>query len=165
LKGLSIALDAIARLPGWRLVILGSGSDERRLRSIAGKLGVRDRVEFRGRVPREEVLRVLHDEADVFLFPSLHDEAGLAVAEALSSNLPVVCLDRGGPPIVAAWNGGQAHNLPWLEPLRSTLEELAGISALTFSSGEDVAGKIPARVAELLAFSGLLQYGDASKKL
>ena len=39
--------------------------------------------------------------ADAFLFPSLHDSASFAVAEAVSLGVPVVCLDRGGPPEVA----------------------------------------------------------------
>ena len=41
------------------------------------------------------------EEADVLLLPSLHDEAGLAVAEAAAIGLPIVCLDRGGPPVIA----------------------------------------------------------------
>ncbi len=35
---------------------------------------------------------------DVLLFPSIHDEGGFVVAEALAAGLPVVCLHRGGPP-------------------------------------------------------------------
>jgi glycosyltransferase involved in cell wall biosynthesis len=36
------------------------------------------------------------EEADLLLFPSLHDEGPMVVAEALTVGLPVVCLDRGG---------------------------------------------------------------------
>jgi glycosyltransferase involved in cell wall biosynthesis len=46
----------------------------------------------------------MREEADVFLFPSLHDEGSWVVAEAVASGLPVVCLDRGGPPVL----GGRA---------------------------------------------------------
>jgi glycosyltransferase involved in cell wall biosynthesis len=42
-------------------------------------------------------LRLMAEEADVFLFPSLHDEGLMVVAEALTVGLPVVCIDRGGP--------------------------------------------------------------------
>ena len=41
----------------------------------------------------------------MFLFPSLHDEAPWSVAEALSCGLPVACVDRGGPPVVAGAAG------------------------------------------------------------
>jgi glycosyltransferase involved in cell wall biosynthesis len=97
LKGIALAIRAIAQTRDWRLVICGSGRDERRLRKIARQLGVRGRVRFLGQRPREEVLRLMSEEADVLLFPSVHDEGPMVVAEALTVGLPVVCLDRGGP--------------------------------------------------------------------
>lgn len=100
LKGVSLAIRALEQLPDWRLIICGSGPDEARLRRIASQRNVRDRVEFRGWVERDELERVMRDEADVFIFPSLHDQAGFAVAEAVASGLPAVCLDRGGPKLL-----------------------------------------------------------------
>lgn len=101
-KGASLAIRACAELSEWTLQICGAGPDAKRLKRIAARLGVTDRVVFLGWRPREEVLRRMIEEADVFLFPSLHDEAGWVVAEALSSGLPIVCLDRGGPPLLTA---------------------------------------------------------------
>jgi glycosyltransferase involved in cell wall biosynthesis len=103
-KGAALAVQAIAQCPGWRLVICGEGPDLDRLRRLAGRLGIADRVTFDGWLPREEILRILREETDVLLFPSLHDEGGWAVAEAVSAGIPVVCLDRGGPPVL----GGHA---------------------------------------------------------
>ncbi len=103
-KGVALALQAIAELPGWRFIVAGSGPQEGQLRELAARLGIADRVEFRGWVAREAVLRTMREEADVMLFPSLHEEGGWAVGEALNMGLPVVCLDRGGPPLV----GGRA---------------------------------------------------------
>ena len=40
-------------------------------------------------------------EADVFMFPCLHEDAGAVVAEARAVGLPVVYLARGGPPLLA----------------------------------------------------------------
>src|SRR6185503_12733867 len=98
LKGVPLALEAIAILPSWRLVILGDGPEEGRLRREAQRLRIADRVEFRGMQTRDEVMRVMREEADVLVFPSFHDEGSLAVVEAVATGLPVVCLDRGGPP-------------------------------------------------------------------
>jgi glycosyltransferase involved in cell wall biosynthesis len=97
-KGGVLALRAISLLPGWHLVICGSGSDEFRLRRLRRRLGLTERVHFAGWVTRSEVLRLMREEADVLLFPSLHDEGGWIVAEAVANGLPVICLDRGGPP-------------------------------------------------------------------
>jgi glycosyltransferase involved in cell wall biosynthesis len=43
---------------------------------------------------------LMREGSDVLLFPSLHDEGGWVIAEALATGLPVVCLDRGGPPAI-----------------------------------------------------------------
>jgi glycosyltransferase involved in cell wall biosynthesis len=97
LKGLSLALRTMTYLEGWRLDIYGDGPDRARLETIARASGVADRVRFLGWVPRERLFEAMTQEADVLLFPSLHDEVGWVVAEALAHGLPVVCLDRGGP--------------------------------------------------------------------
>jgi glycosyltransferase involved in cell wall biosynthesis len=99
LKGLALALRALALLPDWRLTVCGDGPDERRLKKLARRLAVDDRVDFRGWVPRAEVHAQMR-RADVFVFPSLHDEGGFVVAEALAEGVPVVCLARGGPPLI-----------------------------------------------------------------
>ena len=104
-KGVAIAIRAISELPDWYLVVCGDGPDERRLRRLAERLGVVERVEFRGWVVRERVQEVMRTEADVFLFPSLHDEAGWVVVEAMAAGLPVICLDTGGPPTLIGQSG------------------------------------------------------------
>jgi glycosyltransferase involved in cell wall biosynthesis len=104
LKGVALALRALARLPGWRLLVAGSGADEARLRRLAGQLGLDGRVSFLGWVPRPQLLELLRREVDVFCFPSLRDQAGWAAAEARTLGLPVVCLAVGGPPLL----GGRA---------------------------------------------------------
>jgi glycosyltransferase involved in cell wall biosynthesis len=99
-KGGFLCLRALALLPGWRLVVCGSGNDEQRLQRLALRLGVLDRVDWLGWLPQEEVLHRMAN-ADVFMFASLHEDAGAVVAEARAVSLPVVCLARGGPAILA----------------------------------------------------------------
>lgn len=100
-KGGALAIRAISHLNGWRLIVCGSGPDEARLLRLAAKLGVADRVDLRGRLSQQELFQIYESEADVFLYPSLHDDSPLAVAEAVASGLPVVCLDVGGPALIA----------------------------------------------------------------
>jgi glycosyltransferase involved in cell wall biosynthesis len=103
-KGVFLALRTLRLLPEWRLIICGTGPDETRLRRLAKRWGVLHRTEFRGWVSRSELARVMR-EADVFLFPSLHDDSPLAIAEARAVELPVVCLARGGPSMLAGPDG------------------------------------------------------------
>ncbi len=99
-KGVALAIDSLRHLPDWQLRIVGSGPDDTRLRARAAELGLAGRVQFTGWLPRDNVLDMMRDEADVLLFPSLHDEGSWSVAEARACGLPVVCLDRGGPPVL-----------------------------------------------------------------
>ena len=100
LKGVALAIRTLTLLPEWHLVLCGDGPDRARLEKLARRLGVRGRVRFLGRRSREEARRLMKDSGDVLIFPSLHDEGGFAVVEALAAGLPVVCLDRGGPPVL-----------------------------------------------------------------
>ncbi len=100
-KGASLAIRVIAHLPGWRLIVVGSGPDAGRLRGVISRSGMTDRVQFLGGVPRTK-LSELMGEADILLFPSMHEDAGWVVAEARSIGLPVVALDRGGPALLGA---------------------------------------------------------------
>jgi len=100
-KGAELALHGIARAPGWELVVYGDGPESGKLRRLAAELGIDDRVTFAGRVSRDVLLERMRTDFDVFLFPSLHDDCPWAVAEAVSAGLPVICVDRGGPPVIA----------------------------------------------------------------
>ncbi len=100
LKGVYLVIKALELLPEWRLIICGTGPDERRLRRLVRRGNVMRRVEFRGWVDRQELSALMRDEADVFVFPSLHDQGPFAVAEATAAGLPSVCLDRGGPKLL-----------------------------------------------------------------
>lgn len=105
-KGVGLAIRALRWAPEWQLLVCGAGRDERRLRGLSKKWARDGQVRFLGILPRHEVLGLMQEEADVLLFPSIHDEAPLTVAEALACGLPVVCLDRAGPPEIAgpgAW--------------------------------------------------------------
>jgi glycosyltransferase involved in cell wall biosynthesis len=103
-KGLFLSLNVLRLLPDWRFVVCGAGRDEMRMRHLAKQLGVDDRVEWLGWLPHDQVLQRVAD-ADVFLFPSLREEAGAVIAEARAVGLPIVCLDRGGAPLLAGPEG------------------------------------------------------------
>jgi glycosyltransferase involved in cell wall biosynthesis len=99
LKGADLAIDALAASGAdATLTYIGSGNYLDRAVVQADALGLGERVHFTGRLPREQVLKQYADH-DVFLFPSVHDTGSFAVIEAMVNELPVICLDIGGPAV------------------------------------------------------------------
>jgi glycosyltransferase involved in cell wall biosynthesis len=96
LKGVQFAIEALAGAKDISLTVVGSGPFESKLRDLASRLHVQDRIRFTGQMPQAE-LKNIYVSHDVFVFPSLHDSGGMAVLEAMNSELPVICLDCAGP--------------------------------------------------------------------
>jgi hypothetical protein len=88
-KRLDAVVRAFASTPTRRLVVIGSGPDEARLRRIATP-----NVEFLGRLPRDQ-LRDMLQKARAFVFPALED-FGILPVEAQACGTPVVAFGRGG---------------------------------------------------------------------
>ena len=71
--------------------IVGEGPLLPELQQLATELGVADRVQFAGRLPRSEIKQLFHS-AQVFAFPSVTEaEAfGIVQIEAMATGLPIV---------------------------------------------------------------------------
>jgi glycosyltransferase involved in cell wall biosynthesis/predicted metal-dependent phosphoesterase TrpH len=94
-KGADLLADAFlrarARDPRLRLVLVGGGPEEQRLRERVGEHAC-----FRGWLEGDRLARA-YASADVFLFASRTDTFGQVVLEAQASGLPVVAVAEGGP--------------------------------------------------------------------
>lgn len=100
-KGVSLAIRAIALVPDWQLLIVGDGPDEPRLRRVAEREGVADRVRFERWLPQRELWQRLAGTR-ALLFPSLKEGSPSAAAEAAALGLPVVGFALGGLSALAA---------------------------------------------------------------
>lgn len=85
-----------ARYPDASLVLVGSGSQDAALRSLASKLALRH-VTFAGSVPPSVIARSYAD-ADIYVQAPAIDNMPLSVLEAFASGLPVVSTGVGGVP-------------------------------------------------------------------
>ena len=63
------------REPGWKLYIIGDGSDESKLKNLVSKLGLSDKVIFTGRIKKDEVFKYLK-KSDFFI--NLYDRQTLS---------------------------------------------------------------------------------------
>ena len=97
-KGFHFGLRAFAQagIKNARYVVVGDGPELGRLRELASELGIEDRVDFCGRLSREETFVQLK-RSHVLVHPSLHDSGGWVCLEAMGAGKPVICLDLGGP--------------------------------------------------------------------
>jgi len=87
-KGLTNTIEAFSKISekNWRLVIVGSGSDENVLKELAEKHLPGDKIEFVGFKQKDEIMDY-YSAADVFLMPSYLEVWGLVLNEALASGL------------------------------------------------------------------------------
>lgn len=104
-KGVQTILNAFERLKDvdCRLTIVGDGDYRDALQTLAGELGIDERVQFLG--TRADVPELL-ETADVFIHvPDCAEGFGIAVVEAMASGLICVCGDRGALPEIVSDGG------------------------------------------------------------
>jgi D-inositol-3-phosphate glycosyltransferase len=102
-KGIGTAIEALARVPQAELVIAGGPSvhelthdpEARRLRALAAKLGVLQRVRFVGQVHHDEVPALIRS-ADVVLTTPWYEPFGIVPLEAMACGRPLVGSAVGG---------------------------------------------------------------------
>lgn len=87
-KKIDLLIDAFNRLPE-RLIIIGSGSEEKKLKRLAGK-----NIDFRKNLSAFE-LRELYQNARAFVFAGIED-FGIAFVEAQACGIPVLAYRKGG---------------------------------------------------------------------
>jgi glycosyltransferase involved in cell wall biosynthesis len=109
-KRFDVAIAAAARL-GRRLVLVGRGPDEPRLRAVAP-----GSVDIRADLSAEQ-LRELYRSCALYVQPG-EEDFGIAAVEALACGAPVVALARGGARDVVRdgengvlYDGGEAEDL------------------------------------------------------
>lgn len=78
-----------------RLSLVGTGDAHAALMAQARQLGVGDRVNFAGYVPRQMIAQH-YAAAHVFALPSFNEGLSLSALEALSAGLPLVLTRTGG---------------------------------------------------------------------
>lgn len=111
--GLEVLLDAIARLSGYYLWILGDGEDRAELEQQAHEKGVKPRVRFMG---WQEDLAPFVAAGDAFVYPSRHDDSGDAIIEAWGAGACVIAADSLGPGLLVR-NGENGILVPVGDPI------------------------------------------------
>ena len=82
----------VSALPDFRMVFVGTGYAKSQLKGLVDELGMRDKVIFHDVVYDRELLKAIYARADLFLFPSLYDNAPLVIREAAALKTPSVLI-------------------------------------------------------------------------
>ncbi|MDX6511177.1 MAG: hypothetical protein QOE36_681 [Gaiellaceae bacterium] len=94
-KSLRVALDAIATVDAVTLSIAGEGDQQPALERDVAELGLTERVQFLGALPRERVVE-LFAAADASILSSTWENFPHTVVEALAVGTPVIATATGG---------------------------------------------------------------------
>jgi glycosyltransferase involved in cell wall biosynthesis len=95
LKGHDLTIRAIKEMPDTALVLVGSGPEEQKLKSLVAELSLGDRVHFVGNQPQEK-LAYYYSMADVMVLASSREGWANVLLESMACGTPVVATDVGG---------------------------------------------------------------------
>lgn len=127
-KGVDVLVDAVAELTkrgvDVRAHVGGVGQCEDELREQVQRLGVADKVEFKGWVTDRDGF---YDAIDVYVLPSREETFGIVVLEAFQRKLPVVATDCIGVRFLSA--GREAVALVPLEDPLAMADAIEKIAA------------------------------------
>jgi glycosyltransferase involved in cell wall biosynthesis len=132
-KGHELVVEVLADLPGWRLLVVGSGPERAALEAMAARLGVADRVRLMGQVPHGELSRI-YTAADALVLASSREGWANVLLESMACGTPVVASPIPGNPEVV-----QERAAGVIMPERSAAGVAAGV--------RDLVGDPPARAA------------------
>lgn len=105
-KNHQVVVKAIEKIdnPSVYYLICGQGNNKARLKNLADMHGISERVLLLGF--RNDVHEI-YNVADIFAFPSYREGLPMALMEAMSAGLPVICSSvRGNTDLIESGKGG-----------------------------------------------------------
>lgn len=143
-KNLAFLLDALARLGDvpFRMYFVGSGYAASDLRQRTALLGLDDKVTFVGTIVERVELKRYYAAADLFLFPSLYDNAPLVVREAAALHTPSVLLHNSTAAEVVSDSVNGFLSEGSVEAYAARLREVLQAPALMKRAGEEASRTI-----------------------
>ncbi|MFN0078813.1 MAG: glycosyltransferase family 4 protein [Prosthecobacter sp.] len=138
-KGVDVLLESLAKVKSkFECIILGDGNHKAYCEELSRKLGLADRVHFKGFIPQEE-LKAYYRECSVVALSSVWPEPIATIGlEVMRYALPVVAFDAGG---IKDWliDGHNGHLVPWMDraAFASRLDDLLQDKAKAKELGEN----------------------------
>jgi glycosyltransferase involved in cell wall biosynthesis len=138
IKGIDLLADAFKKIrktiPHARLIIVGSGEEERKLRTRMNAELMEGIVHFESDVPHE-LLAEWYRAMDLFVMPSRYENYSNAVLEALACGVPFLASDIGGNRRLAETKGGWLFDSTSVGSLVQALDSIAKDPSLARERG------------------------------
>lgn len=77
----------------FKMVMVGQGPSEKDIHALVEELGLQEQFVFTGQLMDRDAVMCLYARADLFVFPSLYDTAGLVVREAAAAGTPSLLVE------------------------------------------------------------------------
>jgi glycosyltransferase involved in cell wall biosynthesis len=97
--GTLVAAAGLLEDPGAQILLVGAGPERKALERESERISVADRLHFVGFFAHDRLPAVLA-HADLLILPSLYEELGTVLLEAMQAALPIVASKTGGIPDV-----------------------------------------------------------------
>ena len=155
------ALEKIKDLP-FRMFFVGTGYAAGEMKELVEQKGLSDRVTFTGMLTERAQVTRYYAAADLFLFPSMYDNAPLVVREAAALHTPAVMVE-GSTAATILRDGENGYLVPndldaFAARLRDLYRDRAAVrrtglaaSRTIVRSWEDVVGEVLDRYDALIA--------------
>ena len=91
-KNPRLVIEALARMGDvpFKMFFVGTGYAEQEMKALVSERGLDNKVTFVGSITDRERIKQYYAASDLFLFPSLYDNAPLVVREAAALHTPAV---------------------------------------------------------------------------
>ncbi len=113
-KNTRLIVESLAQIKNvpFKMYFIGVGYAASDLKQLVIELGLNDKVEFLGMITERDTLKLYYAAADLFLFPSIYDNAPLVVREAGALHTPSVLVSGSSSAenIVDGFNGFLTEN-------------------------------------------------------
>ncbi len=123
-KDLLFAFALVSMKIKAKLIIIGTGPEDKALKSLAENLKIRSKVQFFSNLPRRQLIN-LYQSSTIFCLPSRVEGFGISIIEASASGTPYVVSDiEVFREITKNGQGGLLFKLGDIKDLASKLETL-----------------------------------------
>lgn len=165
-KNVGLIIRSLAKMKDvpFKMLFVGTGYAEEEMKHLAdsyGLTGINGKIRFEGPVYDREEMRRYYTAADLFLFPSMYDNAPLVVREAAAMHTPAVLLkgSTASEVVKDGFNGFLSDDGD--EAYAATLRRLLANPMLVANTGlcasttlarswEDIAGEVLDRYNHLI---------------